>query len=126
MIRALLLALAMPATPALALTCTPTTSCTLEGSCETGMTESRFTLTREGNTFALTDIPKVATAPEMRFTEGPPSGDGLRSFTLTSPERGEVALLTLHDERQFILSVHGQLFSTPFGFLSEGPCEGTL
>ncbi|QDC09716.1 hypothetical protein FHY55_10870 [Oceanicola sp. D3] len=114
---------------AAALECLPSTACTVEGTCETEVNEGPFRLSLQGDTLAFVTLPEAEqppTAPEIVFTEVAHSNAALRVFTAIPSAAGDAALLTLTNESHFTLSVHGQLFGTPFGLLSEGPCTGAL
>lgn len=121
------LALTLLSGPALALDCTPQTSCTIEGSCSSGATEGAIRLTRTGDRITLTSLPEPAPGePPLHLIETPRDDTTLRSFfTATSPA-GDAVLLTLLDERHFTLSIHGHARGTPYAFLTEGSCEGSL
>ncbi|MBS8227705.1 hypothetical protein [Vannielia litorea] len=120
-----LLSMALPAT---ALTCTPTTSCTIEGSCAAGSPESAFRLAwLDSGQLSLAPLDSPAPGePPLHLTEAPGGDAALRSFITATSGAGDAVLLTLIDGRHFTLSVHGHINRTPYAFLSEGSCEGTL
>ncbi len=128
MIRpALSATLLLAAPPALALDCMPQTSCSIEGSCAPVSGDGGFRLTRDLASYIMTSLPENAPGePPMQLAEAPRADKTTRSFITPASPSGDAVLFSLIEERQFILSIHGQLNGTPYAFLSEGTCEGSL
>ncbi|MGR3794726.1 hypothetical protein [Vannielia sp. SX4] len=130
MIRPALSALLLcAAPPALALDCTPQTSCNIEGNCQTGSEpESAFRLTLDTGGVTLVPIGTPAPGETPLRLAALTGGDStqMQSFFSASSPAGDAVMLTLLDERQFTLSVHGHGHGTPYAFLSEGNCKGVL
>ncbi|MBY6152723.1 hypothetical protein KUV47_05830 [Vannielia litorea] len=115
------------APPALALDCIPQTSCSIEGNCAPVSGEGGFRLTRDLAGYSMTSLPDNAPGePPLQLAESPRADETMRSFITPASPSGDAVLFSLIKGRHFILSIHGQIDGTPYAFLSEGTCEGSL
>ncbi|SIN91426.1 hypothetical protein [Vannielia litorea] len=118
--------IALLSSPSLALDCTPSTACLTDGTCDLDHSEGPFALEMRAEGLALLDPtePAESREPWMLLAEQPAGDGGTRVFTVIDPRRGDAAMLSLSDERAFILTVHGLTFGAPYGLMTIGTCAG--